>query len=96
MGKTKQKLNFDVSACYVCGNPNTQWHHIYYGNNRQNSTKYGYIIGLCLEHHTGNTGVHFNTKLDKELKQMAQRHFEQWYGYREDFIKIFGRNYLDD
>lgn len=89
-------MNFDVTQCYVCGSPECQWHHIYGGSNRKWSDEFGYIVGLCREHHTGNTGVHFNKALDLELKQKAQRHYEQWYGYREEFIKIFGRNYLDD
>ena len=41
-----------------------------------------------------DAGVHFNKALDNELKQIAQREFEDTYGH-DAFIKIFGRNYLD-
>lgn len=81
--------------CVVCGSPYVQHHHILYGvANRKISDKYGYIIPLCREHHTGNHGIHFNKEMDLYWKQRAQIHFETYHGSREDFIKIFGRNYL--
>lgn len=38
-------------------------------------------------------GVHFNKPLDLQIKQIAQREFEDTYGH-DDFMKIFGKNYL--
>jgi hypothetical protein len=38
-------------------------------------------------------GVHFNKPLDTQLKQIAQREFEDTYGH-DEFIRIFGKNYL--
>lgn len=71
-------------------------HHIFMGNpNRKNSEKYGLKVWLCKEHHTGNTGVHQDIKLDLALKRMAQREFEKKYG-RSEFMRVFGRNYLED
>lgn len=35
-----------------------------------------------------------NSGLDLELKQMAQRYFEEHYGTREEFIQVFGKNRL--
>lgn len=83
--------------CYVCGTTiNLNDHHIFFGSaNRKQSEKYGMKVWLCVEHHTGNSGVHFNKDLDRRLKQMAQKHFEQTHT-RDEFRRIFGKNYLDD
>lgn len=49
---------------------------------------------LCGPHHNLSTaGVHFNKKLDEELKQYAQREFEKVYGH-DKFMEVFNRNYL--
>ena len=58
------------------------------------SEQYGMKVWLCQEHHTGNTGVHFNKELDLKLKRMGQEYFENHYGSREVFIRTFGRSYL--
>lgn len=80
--------------CYVCGSPYVEQHHIFFGTaNRRKSDEYGFIIPLCAEHHRGDRGVHFNKQLDRHLKQMAQRQFEETRD-RADFIRIFGRSYL--
>ena len=93
-GNRKSKL-FDADCCLVCGNPNVQYHHIFYGtSNRKISDRYGYIAPLCLNHHTGQSGVHFNKELDMQLKQYAQRHYLENHGDINDFIKDFGKSYL--
>lgn len=83
--------------CFVCETTfNLQDHHIIYGtSNRKQSEKFGLKVWLCQEHHTGNTGVHFNRDLDLRLKKLAQRKFNEVYGEKEDFLRTFGRNYLD-
>lgn len=74
---------------------NLESHHVIYGNsNRKQSEKYGLKVWLCHEHHTGNTGVHFNKPLDMYLKKLAQKHFEANYGDTDDFRKAFGKSYL--
>lgn len=82
--------------CFVCGTTfNLESHHIIYGtSNRKNSEKYGFKVWLCHEHHTGNTGVHFNKPLDMHLKKLAQTYFEAENGSRNDFIRVFGKSYL--
>lgn len=40
-----------------------------------------------------DAGIHFNKALDREVKQIAQREFEDSHT-REEFMQIFGRNYL--
>ena len=85
----------DKETCVVCGSPFVEWHHTMYGvSNRKNSEEYGYVIPLCYAHHRGKNGIHFNKELDLYWKRKAQEHFEETYGTREDFIRIFGRNYL--
>lgn len=83
--------------CYVCHTTyNLQDHHILFGTaNRKQSEKYGLKVWLCREHHTGSRGVHFNKHLDLHLKKLAQEHFEGKIGARNEFIRVFGRNYLD-
>ena len=83
--------------CYVCHTIyNLHDHHIIYGtSNRKQSEKYGLKVWLCQEHHTGSCGVHFNKPLDLHLKKLAQEHFEANIGARNEFIKVFGKSYID-
>lgn len=89
----KSIMHDKEDGCLICGNPYVECHHVCFGRGRrQLSDKYGLTVYLCHEHHRGNLGVHFNPGLDHKLKQMAQRRFEEV--YNEDFVKVFGRNYL--
>lgn len=95
MAKLKSIMGYDLENCIICGSPYVQIHHCIYGtSNRKQSDKYGLIVPLCREHHTGNSGVHHDKNLDIFVKQMAQTRFEEVYGSREEFIKIFGKSYL--
>lgn len=90
----KSIIQADINYCFVCGRYGTEIHHVFFGNpNRKLSDKYGLVIGLCYEHHRGNSGVHHNRELDLKMKRMAQKVFEQTYPER-DFLAVFGRNYL--
>ena len=90
----KSIIQDDTDYCFVCGRYGTEIHHVFFGNpNRKLSDKYGLVIGLCYEHHRGNSGVHHNRELDLKMKRMAQKVFEQTYPER-DFLAVFGRNYL--
>lgn len=81
--------------CYICGS--VRWiecHHVFGGPNRKKSTKYGLVVYLC--HHCHNeppNGVHFNRKTMDWLRAKGQQAFIEHYP-NEDFLKIFGRNYL--
>jgi hypothetical protein len=81
--------------CYVCKTPlNLHKHHIFPAANRKNSEKYGCWVYLCAWHHNmSNEGVHFNRLLDVELRQTAQRKFEELHSH-EEFMRIFGKNWL--
>lgn len=86
----------DEKQCFLCGTTlNLHCHHILYGTaNRKQSEKYGLKVWLCQEHHTGNTGVHFNKTLDLRLKKLAQEKFNAVYGANKSFLEVFGKNYL--
>ena len=82
--------------CYLCKTTNNiEEHHCLYGiANRKMSERFGLKVYLCSEHHRGKNGVHGGNKyLDIKLKQLAQSKFEKNHT-RDDFIKIFGKNYL--
>lgn len=92
----KSIMQDDMDYCFICGRYGTEIHHIFFGtSNRKMSDKYRCVVGLCYEHHRGNSGVHHNRELDLELKRMAQRRFEEVYP-ELSFLAVFGRNYLCD
>ena len=70
-------------------------HHIFGGPNRKLSELYGLYVYLIPKYHTGDKGVHFNREFDLQLKREGQMKFEAIHGSREDFIRIFGKNYLE-
>lgn len=83
--------------CVVCGTTqNIHIHEACFGRNRQKSIEDGLIFYLCGRHHNqSNDGVHFNHKLDIQLKQIAQKRYMEYYNKTtKDFIDRFGRSYL--
>lgn len=86
-------------TCVICGSPFVQRHHIFHGTHRRAfAERYGYVIPLCMKHHTGSDGIHQakNRERDLEWMRRAQRHYETYYGTREDFIRECGKSYLED
>ena len=85
--------------CYICGCcRNLESHHIFFGNpNRKWSEKYGLKVWLCpYDHRDNKNGVHGQAvEKRRYLEQIAQRVFEKNHS-REEFVRIFGENYLDD
>lgn len=69
---------------------------MYFGKNRKKSIEDGCCVYLCGKHHNqSNAGVHFNHKLDLELKKQMELYWLKTYNKSvEDFIKKYGRNYL--
>ena len=88
----------DLKHCFVCGTTeNVEVHHCIHGTSgRKLATRHHLTVGLCSEHHRGTNGVHGKNgaEFDLELKQLAQISFEKK-DSRSDWMKIFGRNYLD-
>lgn len=83
--------------CTICGKPYAANHEVFFGKNRQNSIKYGMQKRLCYEHHNKPGGVnpHYNKVVDNLYKREAQAKFEMIHGSREEFERIFGKNYLE-
>ena len=70
-------------------------HHIVFGRaNRKLSEKYGLKIHLCPYHHRiGPKAVHNNKEIRRMTEAIAQEKFKKAFP-DEDFVKIFGKNYL--
>ena len=80
----------DGLYCYLCGGYPTDWHHCLNGYaDRKKSERYGLKVKLC---HACHMKVHSNNDLLVKLKQEAQKAFMKY--YKEDFMKVFHRNYL--
>lgn len=88
--------------CWLCGRNGNgdplDHHHIFGGPNRKLSEKYGLVVDLCHFqcHIFGVDAVHNNPDTMQELHEYGQRkamHDNGW--SKEDFIRIFGKNYLD-
>lgn len=81
--------------CWVCGTTQgLHKHHIFPGALRNASEKWGCWVYLCGWHHNlSNEGVHFDRRLDNDLRRVCQRKFEEQYGH-ETFMKVFHRNLL--
>lgn len=93
-------------TCYLCMLLNNDYrkhdvlheHHIFGGkSNRSHSEAEGLKVYLCVEHHmTGKDAVHNaknSQKVQERLHQIGQQEFEKTHT-REEFMNIFGRNYL--
>ena len=95
-----KSIMHDGKECYLCGANGTcdalHWHHIFGGPNRKHSERFGLKVRLCGQqcHENGQEAVHKNRQIDLALKAAGQRAFERIHGTREDFMKIFGKNYL--
>ena len=74
-------------------------HEVFYGAYREKSKRLGLWVTLCHNrcHQNGRNSVHQNADVDRALKVYAQRAAMEHYGWsKEDFIREFGKNYLDD
>lgn len=84
-----------VKTCRICGRAAADRHHVFGGAKRKKSEEYGLVVWLCRECHDR---VHFGEsgrKLMDALRKEAQAKFEREHPDK-DFLKEFGRNYLDD
>lgn len=71
-------------------------HHVMYGKNHQISEELGLKVNLCPDHHQyGPEAVHRNHEIDKLLKDIAQRRFEELYSH-EEWWKKFNQNFYTE
>lgn len=83
--------------CFITkATTNLHKHHIFKGPLRKAAEKYGCWIWLRYDWHNGASyGVHFNSQLDRQLKQLCQMEFEKIHGH-EKYMAVFGKNYLEE
>lgn len=84
--------------CELCGREGkTERHHVFFGRaNRKLSEKYNMVACLCPDcHQYGAQAVHRCRSTDLLLKIEYQRRFEEEHT-REEFVRVFGRNYIDE
>lgn len=85
-------LTNDLDHCIICGLKKDNLHEIYQGRNRSNSMRYGLVLPLCLYHHKL---IHSDINLKELYHKLGQKKFMEYYHKsKEDFRKIFYRNYL--
>ena len=89
-----------IGTCEICGNECFVYmrHHVFFGTaNRKLSEKWGMVAILCPDcHQNGPRAVHKCREEDLKLKRKYQAVFEEKHGTREEFMKIFGKNYRED
>lgn len=99
MGKKLTSVFTDnMDACIFTGCNVVERHHII-GKTRGNKElceKYGFIVPLRPDLHPNGAraDIRYSKQIDEHLKKMAQEYFESHYGNREDWMRLFGRNYL--
>lgn len=82
----------NLEYCYLCGRKKEDLHEIFGGRNRLNSIKYNFVLPLCRECHSLNQN---NPFFNDYWHKQGQEYWECNIGPREEFIRTFGRNYLD-
>lgn len=90
--------NFET--CFLCGrnrNAGLEIHHIFQNAYRKKSEKYGATVILCADcHRLGYFAAHRNKQTMDYLHKYGQRKVMKEYGLTvEEFVDLFGRNYLD-
>lgn len=82
----------DEKECFISGfQGQLDKHHIYAGNRRKSSEKYGCWVWL---RHDIHMELHDRNKaLDKMLRRTCQERFEELHGH-DEFMRIFGKNYI--
>ena len=96
--RKREKERFSVfysnlDKCCVCESTYQMTkHEIFEGSGkRSNLMKYGFVLPLCLKCHRE---LQEDSLFNQTWKIKAQTYFEKNYGSREEFIKLFGRNFL--
>lgn len=92
----KSIINTNKRKCFLCGlYKQTEEHHIFGGSNRRLSEEYGLKVYLCPNcHQHSKYSAHRDKDTADHLHRVGQQAFEEQISSREEFMKIFGRNYL--
>lgn len=91
-------VGLEERECAICGGKSfLQLHHCMHGTaNRRKADQYGLTVWLCMDCHERLHSAKEQRwrDLDRELKECAQRRFEDLYDH-ELWMREFGKNYLD-
>lgn len=93
----KSIMQTEKGVCFISGKRGyTEEHHIFYGGGRRKlSERYGLKVYLSPEYHrNGPEAVHNCKDTRRKLEAAGQREFERRGRTRQEFMDIFGRNYL--
>lgn len=93
--KSTKSIIQTKKECFICGCQQedilSEHHCIENTGRRKNAEKYGLKVWLCYYCHQR---VHDDNQNELELKQAAQRAFEEQIGTREEWLQLFWKNYL--
>lgn len=84
----------NAKKCYICGSESDlEKHHCVFGTaNRKKADSDGLWVWLC---HRDHQAIHNQDIWEKKaLQEIAQEHWEEKNGTRDDFIKRYGKSYL--
>ena len=87
----------DVSICAITKEKErVVVHHIFGGPYKAKSEKYGFVIALRSDYHTGTSyAVHEDIEFSNRLKRTCEEYAINNLGMtKEDFASEFGKNYL--
>lgn len=94
MNRTIKSILQTERTCLICGSPQTETHHVFFGtSNRKISDREGFIAFLCPEHHRGEYSPHHDRDIDLWLKKRCQTVYEETHT-RQEFIALIGKSYL--
>ena len=85
----------NVRRCYLCGSENAlEKHHCIFGTSaRRKAEEDGLWVYLC---HRDHQAVHNQDIWEKRaLQEIAQEHWQEKYGTKDQFIKRYGKSYLE-
>ncbi len=88
-----------MRECLLCGSMyRIEAHHIFGGANRKKSDRFGLVVDLCHNcHNEPPYGVHHNKDAMRVLKRYGQKKAMLEQGWSvEEFIREFGKNYLEE
>ena len=93
----KSILQKDTDRCLFChSNIWLEWHHVFGAAFKKKSEQYGLMVRLCHTcHNEPPFGVHQDRQIRRKLQAYAQKKAMEYHELtKEEFIKIFGKNYL--
>lgn len=98
-------MHQEPGTCYLCVRLNGNYvqhkslhkHHAYDGSgNRKVSEENGFWVKVCWRHHTyGKEAAHEKIENLRLIQRDVQREYEKTHT-RQQFMKLIGRNYLED